>query len=46
MINPVNPTQFLQKRGEALCQVTTRIACGVQRFEITGGAQLESLIRR
>jgi hypothetical protein len=42
---PVNPTEPLQKRGESLYQVTTQIGCGIQRFEKTGRAQLESLIR-
>lgn len=42
---PVNPTDSLQSRGERLYQVTTQIGCGVQRFEKTGRAQLESLIR-
>jgi len=44
-MNPVNPTQSLQERGEALYQVTTQIGCGVRRFEKTGRAQLEALIR-
>jgi hypothetical protein len=44
-MNPVNPTQSLQERGEALYQVTTQIGCGIKRFEKTGRAQLESLIR-
>jgi len=42
---PVNPTDSLQQRGESLYQVTTQIGCGIKRFEKTGRAQLESLIR-
>jgi len=42
---PVNRTDSLQKRGENLYEVTTQIGCGIKRFEKTGRAQLESLIR-
>jgi len=41
----INPTETLQKRGERLHQVTTNIGCGLWRFEKTGRAQLEGLIR-
>jgi hypothetical protein len=41
----VDPTESLQKRGERLYQVTTQIGCGIKRFEKTGRAQLEGLIR-
>ena len=44
-MNPVNPTDSLQQRGESLYEVTTQIGCGIKRFEKTGRAQLESLIR-
>ena len=44
-VRPVNPTESVQQRGERLYQVTTQIGCGVQRFEKTGRAQLEGLIR-
>ena len=44
-MTPVNPTDSLQKRGENLYEVTTQIGCGIKRFEKTGRAQLESLIR-
>jgi len=44
-MTPVNPTESLQKRGERLYEVTTQIGCGIGRFEKTGRAQLESLIR-
>ena len=39
------PTDSLQQRGERLYQVTTQIGCGIRRFEKTGRAQLEALIR-
>jgi len=42
---PVNPAESLQKRGERLYEVTTQIGCGIKRFEKTGRAQLEGLIR-
>jgi len=44
-MNPVNPTDSLQQRGERLYEVTTQIGCGIKRFEKTGRTQLESLIR-
>jgi len=44
-MNPVDPKESLQKRGERLYEVTTQIGCGIKRFEKTGRAQLESLIR-
>jgi hypothetical protein len=44
-MNPVSPTDSLQQRGERLYEVTTQIGCGIKRFEKTGRAQLESLIR-
>lgn len=44
-IAAVNPAESLQQRGERLYKVTTQIGCGVQRFEKTGRAQIESLIR-
>lgn len=44
-IAPVDPSETLQQRGERLYQVTTQIGCGIKRFERTGRAQLEALIR-
>lgn len=38
-------TDTLQQRGERLYQVTTQIGCGIKRFEKTGRAQLEALVR-
>jgi hypothetical protein len=38
-------TDSLQQRGERLYEVTTQIGCGIARFEKTGRAQLEALIR-
>jgi hypothetical protein len=40
-----NPAEPLQSRGERLYRVTTQIGCGIARFEKTGRAQLEALIR-
>ena len=45
MSAPVDATEPLQSRGERLYRVTTQIGCGVARFEATGRAQLEALIR-
>lgn len=42
---PVNPADTMQQRGEKLYQLTTQIGCGIKRFEKTGRAQLEALIR-
>ncbi len=44
-IAAVDPGESLQQRGERLYQVTTQIGCGIERFEKTGRAQLEALIR-
>lgn len=44
-IAPVDPRESMQQRGERLYQVTTQIGCGIKRFEKTGRAQLEALIR-
>jgi hypothetical protein len=40
-----HPSESLQRRGERLYEVTGFVGCGVDRFEKTGRAQLESLIR-
>lgn len=44
-MNRVDAGKSLQERGESLYQVTTQIGCGIKRFERTGRAQLEALIR-
>jgi hypothetical protein len=41
---PVDPKEPLQKRGERLSQVSY-VGCGTYRFEKTGRAELEALIR-
>jgi hypothetical protein len=41
----LNTTESLQARGERLSKATPMVGCGVYRFEKTGRAQLEALIR-
>jgi hypothetical protein len=38
-------TDSLQQRGERVYEITTKVGCGIKRFEKTGRAQLEALIR-
>ena len=38
-------TDSLQQRGERVYKITTKVGCGIRRFEKTGRAQLEALIR-
>ena len=40
-----SPTDTLQQRGERVYEITTKVGCGIRRFEKTGRAQLEALIR-
>ncbi len=41
----LTPNSSLQERGEILSTVQDKIGCGVYRYEKTGRAQLEALIR-
>ena len=41
----VDPNEPLQRRGERLHEAIGFVGCGVARFEKTGRAQLESLVR-
>mgnify|MGYP001824483758 FL=1 len=45
MTVPVDPTEPLQRRGERLHEAIGFVGCGVARFEKTGRAQLEALVR-
>ena len=40
-----SPADSLQQRGERVYEITTKVGCGIKRFEKTGRAQLEALIR-
>jgi len=44
-ITSPDSTESIQSRGERLGQVIRHVGCGVYRFESTGRAQLEALIR-
>ena len=41
----LTPNSSLQQRGEILSTISDKIGCGVYRFEKTGRAQLEALVR-
>lgn len=43
--SPLSAHSSLQERGEYLSTLTPRVGCGVYRFERTGRAELEALIR-